>query len=200
MYHFGDSPMMLRILIILFLFGRSMHAQDSVPSRWSASYEILEMSVNNFRYFAGDVAYTLSEHQQLRFVVMEVALSERHLADDVWSKIAEGPNLTGYMRGYEITLDHFVTKRFYVMLNAAFIHLDFEHMVTKQQYRNDTFSLGTGFGYKWNLPILNERIFINPSIPIRYFFNPVEETIMGTSKINAITLAPSVWLFIGYEL
>lgn len=191
--------MISRVLIILLLLSGSAPAQDSVRSRWSASYEILEMSVNNFHYFAGDLAYTLSENEQLRFVVMEVALSERHLADDVWSKIAEGPNLTGYMRGYEITLDHFVTRRFYVMLNAAFIHLDFEHRLTKQQYRNDTFSLGTGFGYKWNLPILNERIFINPSIPIRYFFNPVEETIMGTSKINAITLAPSVWLFIGYE-
>lgn len=191
--------MISRILIILLLLSDSAQAQDSVRSRWSASYEILEMSVNNFRYFAGDIAYALNDHEQLRFVVMEVALSERHLADDVWSKIAEGPDLTGYMRGYEITLDHFVTRRFYVMLNAAFIHLDFEHRQTKQQYRNDTFSLGTGFGYKWNLPILNERIFINPSIPIRYFFNPVEETIMGTSKINSIALAPSVWLFIGYE-
>jgi hypothetical protein len=186
-------------IVLLLMTGWPLFAKTDT-TKWSASYEILEMSANKFQYFAGDIAYRLDDTKQFRLVIMEVKLSEKHLADDAWSKVVDGPNVTGYMRGYEINLDYFLSGGFYVMANIAYIHIDFKHLITQETYSDNTFSMGSGFGYKWNLPILNNRLFVNPSIPIRYFFNPIKETLLGgTTKVNATTIAPSVWLFIGYE-
>ncbi len=186
------------IVMALVLTTGLASAQVTAP-KWSASYEILEMSANKFRYFAGDAAYRLNEKNQLRIVVMEVKLTERHLSDDTWAKIVDGPHMTGYMRGYELNLDHFLTPRFYVMANLGYIHFDFENAVSRDSYSNSTLAMGSGFGYRWNLPVLDRRFYVNPSIPIRYFFNPVEETQLGDSKVNPITIAPSVWIFLGYQ-
>jgi hypothetical protein len=44
-----------------------------------------------------------------------------------------------------------------------------------------------------------KRLFINPSNPIRYFFDPVEETLVGTGTVREIRIAPSAWVFIGFS-
>ena len=185
--------------ILLLLMGFSTIFAEKIDRPFSASYEILEMSVNNFKYFSGDLGYQLDKNTKLRLAIMEVKLSERHLADDVWAQIVTGNNITGYMRGYELNIDYFAWKGLYFMANTGVIHMAFEHTQTKESYSNTTFALGSGFGYKYNLPFADERIYLNLSIPIRYFFNPVRETRLGTSTVNEITLAPSIWLFVGVE-
>lgn len=173
--------------------------RNGTGPRFFASYEIMEMAANRFQYFAGDVGVRLSPRSQLRLVVMEVNLTESHLSDDFWARIVEGNGVKGYMRGYELSYDRFLGRGFYVMANAGYIRMSFEQVDTGTSYRNATLSLGSGIGYRIRNLFGIKGLFINPSIPIRYFFNPVDRTPLGTGTVQEIRVAPSVWTFIGFE-
>jgi len=162
------------------------------------SYELLEMSENNFQYFAGDIGYRFDRRNQVRFIIMEVKLTEEHLSSE-WAKIVDGNNVEGYMRGYEVTYDRFFTKNWYYMANISYISLEFEHTKVNDRYKNETVALGTGIGYRYDNFLGVNGLFINPSIPLRVFLNPVEETKLGDSTVNEAVLAPSIWMFVGYQ-
>lgn len=174
-------------------------AADGLEPRFSVSYELLEMSANRFRNFAGDIGYRLTPKSELRLVVMEVSLTESHLADDFWARIVTGGGVKGYMRGYEMNYDRFVAGGLYVMANAGYIDLSFESVDTGARYGNGTLSLGSGVGYKLRNLFGVKGLILNPSIPIRYFFDPVEETLLGTGTVQEIRIAPSAWVFIGFS-
>lgn len=172
---------------------------EEVQPRFSVSYELMEMGANRFHNFAGDIGYRLTSTSRLRLVIMEVDLTESHLSDDFWARIVKGGGVKGYMRGYELTYDRFVAGGLYVMANAGYIDLSFESVDTGARYANGSFSLGSGLGYRFDNPFGLKGLFINPSLPIRYFFDPVEETRLGSGTVQPIRVAPSVWLFVGFS-
>ena len=157
------------------------------------------MGANRFQYFAGDIGFRLSDKSQLRFVVMEVNLTESHLSDDFWAQIIDGEGVTGYMRGYELNYDRFVWRGLYYMINIGYIDMEFESVDLPLRYRNKTFSIGSGIGYRIDLPIFDNRFFINPSIPIRFLTSPFEERNLGSGTVQAFDIAPSVWVFMGFR-
>jgi hypothetical protein len=70
----------LCLAIVACAAGAARAQDDPHENKWSIGYETLEMTMNEFHYFAGEVGYKLDERSQLRGVVAEVSLSEQHLA------------------------------------------------------------------------------------------------------------------------
>lgn len=163
-----------------------------------ASYELLEMSANNFSEYAIDVGAKLDDGNQIRIVLMDVNLTESHLSSE-WAQIVEGKNVKGNFKGVELNYDYFIDENWYIMANISKISMAFQHILLPDSYKNTTYAIGSGFGYKEQNIFGSKGLFYNVSVPFRYFFEPVEETKLGESTINRVRLAPSLWFFVGYD-
>src|SRR5574341_464533 len=96
------SRLVRRNMPIVLLAVAAGTVQGQSPDRcFFVGYETLEMSMNKFKNFAGEVGFRLSPKHQLRLTVMEVDLTERHLASKWESAAVKGPNVEGYFQGYE---------------------------------------------------------------------------------------------------
>src|SRR3954451_12857571 len=93
----------LFIIFLTFILQQQVcFAQDSTrTNKWFIGYETLEMSMNRFQYFAGEIGYRINPKNQLRLVIGEVKLTQAHLANTWQSEAVDGPNVDGYFRIYE---------------------------------------------------------------------------------------------------
>lgn len=163
-----------------------------------AAYEITEMGMNNFRHFAGEVGFRFGPKHQLRLSVMEVAVTERDLAG-WWSAAVDGKGVRGYLRGYELHADRFFHGHWYVSANAGYYANEFRHITLPQRIWNETLTAGVGIGYtKPNLFGI-EHLHLDFTMPIRYYFDGIEETKLGSATVNVHKVVPNSWVFIGYR-
>jgi len=164
-------------------------------------YESLEMIMNKFQNFAGEIGYRFDDKHQLRLMIGEVKLTERHLSSK-WEAVAvDGDNVEGYFRIYELYYDRYFGKRknFYLSGNIAYVHDKYDHLISDNFIDNKSMTAGFSVGYKKeNLFKLN-GLYINASMPFRYYFNDIPETQWGETKILAHKFVNNLWLFVGYH-
>jgi hypothetical protein len=162
--------------VALMLFF-ACEASGQAPQRGAfVAYEILEMAMNEFRYFAGEVGYQFGPKYRTRLTGLEVDLTERHLSSS-WEAVAvDGEDVIGYLRGYEAHLDRFFSKNWYVSGSLGYYEDRYEHTVLGESLENQTFTVGSGIGYRRENLFGVGHLYLNFNIPVRYYFNQIEET------------------------
>jgi hypothetical protein len=162
------------------------------------AYELTEMAMNYFKHFAGEVGYRFGSRSQLRFSVMEVVVSERDLAG-WWSASVAGEGVEGYMRGYELHADRFFKGNWYLSANAGYYANEFRHVTLPDRIWNETLTAGIGIGYSRANLFGVKRLHLDFTMPIRYYFNGIEETKLGEATVRAHKIVPNTWVFLGYR-
>jgi hypothetical protein len=134
---------------LLILGHPTLSAQEERPDPkgWFVGYETLEMAMNRFRNFAGEVGYRFGPRYQIRMSVMEVDLTERHLSSSWESAAVDGPGVEGYFRGYELHADRFLKGNWYIGGNVGYYADTYEHVQLPDRVDNETLTVGFGIGY-----------------------------------------------------
>jgi hypothetical protein len=187
------------VLLLICATPASAQLDRTDRYRWFIGYEIFEMAMNRFQNFAGELGYRFSPRYQLRLTIMEVNLTERHLSSSWEAYAVDGENVEGYFRGYEANLDRFVWKHLYVSGSLGYYADTYEHTELPDRVENNTITLGTGVGYMGEKPFGISHLFINFSMPFRYYFDQIEKTKLGTTTIREHVIISNMWLFVGYS-
>jgi hypothetical protein len=167
--------------------------------KYFAGYELLEMTMNKFQNFAGEIGCRFNEKEQVRLTVMEVVLTERHLSNGYEAFGVDGSNVQGYFRNYEINYDRYFSEHWYYSINISYDYHKYEHTIIDASVNNETMTIGSGIGYTHYDLFGIKHLFLNCSVPVRYFFNHLEETKLGGTTIRAHIIVNNIWLFIGYN-
>jgi hypothetical protein len=188
------------LLAFAVVLPQSLRAQTASPDARGAflSYEISEMAMNNFSHFAGEAGFRFNPKHQLRLSVMEVAVSERDLAG-WWSAAVDGRGVEGYLRVYELSVDRFFRGNWYVSANTGYFANEFHHMSLPQRLWNETLTAGIAIGYSRANVFGVRPLHIDFTMPVRYYFNGIEETKLGDATVRVHRIVPNTWLFIGYK-
>lgn len=178
-------------------------AATAPPPGWPdgrafVGYELTEMSMNRFRHFAGEAGYRFGPRYRLRVSVMEVDVTERDLAG-WWSASVDGPGVRGYFRAYELHADRFLGRSWYVGGNLGYIANTFEHVTLPVRLANRTLTAGVGAGYSHAGLFGVRRLYLDVSMPIRFYFDGIEETPLGAATVRAHRVVPNTWIFVGYR-
>jgi hypothetical protein len=163
-------------------------------------YELLEMSMNEFRNFAGEVGYRFNQDDQLRFVYMDVQLTERHLSSEAEATAVDGDNVEGTFLLYEISYDnYFGSSNWYWSLSAGHENTVYRHTELDEEAELDSASIGAGVGYLTSNFFWVDGLLFNFSIPVRYYLDPLKETKLGDTTIREHTVVNNIWVFVGYH-
>lgn len=190
------------ICICILLISSSLSAQDlSERKGLFIGYETLEMTMNKFQYFAGEFGYRFNEKHQLRLMVGEVKLTERHLSNKYEAAAVDGENVEGYFRIYELYYDRYFGKRknFYYSGSLAYVRDKYTHLISEQELENETITAGFSIGYRKENLFGVKHLYLNAAIPFRYYFNDIPETQWGETKILPHKFVNNIWLFVGYH-
>lgn len=189
-----------KLLATLLLLAVTVAPARAQERKLFVGYETLEMSMNEFGNFAGEIGYRLSPKYQARLTVMEVNLTERHLASGWESAAVDGRNVEGYFRGYEAHVDRFFRGNFYVSGALGWYQDQYRHQVLGQSIDNKTFTLGSGIGYTRSNLLGVKGLYVNFDMPVRYYFNPIEKTKWGETTILPHVVVMNMWFFAGFKL
>jgi hypothetical protein len=191
----------LIITITLSLLSSTIHAQDDDHSTFFIGYETMEMAMNKFQNFAGEIGYRLNDKNQIRLMIGEVNLTERHLSSSWEAAAIDGENVEGYFRIYELYYDRYFGKRknFYYSGSIAYVKDEYNHLISDNRIENETATAGFSIGYKKENLFGIKHLYLNASIPFRYYFNDIPETQWGETKVVEHKFVNNIWLFIGYH-
>lgn len=162
-------------------------------------YEALEMSMNRFRNFAGEIGYRFETKYQVRLSIMEVDLTERHLASTWESAAVDGKGVKGYFRGYELHADRFFYGNWYVGANLGYYADTYEHVTLPVRVKNRTPTVGLGLGYSPARLLGVEHLYVDFASPFRYYFDQIRKTKLGDATIRPHIVVSNIWLFLGYR-
>ncbi len=187
--------------ITLALLSCSVYAQTDDRSSFFVGYEAMEMTMNRFQNFAGEIGYRFNTKDQIRLMIGEVKLTERHLSSSWEAAAVDGENVEGYFRIYELYYDRFFGKKknFYYSGSVAYVRDQYEHLITSDKLDNQTVTAGFAIGYKKENLFGIKHLYLNASIPFRYYFNDISETQWGETKVVEHKFVNNIWLFIGYH-
>lgn len=177
-------------------------AQDStVVKKFFIGYELLEMSMNRFQYFAGEAGYRINTKNQVRLMIGEINLTERHLSSKYEAFAVDGDNVAGYFRIYELYIDHYFGKKklWYFSSSAGFVNNKYEHLISDNKINHHSTSMGFALGFRKTNLFGVKHLYLNASVPVRYYLNPLPEQIWGDTKIREQKFVNNLWLFIGYN-
>ncbi len=193
----------LRIMIglILSLLSNSINAQNNDQSSFFIGYETFEMAMNKFQNFAGEVGYRFNDKNQIRLMIGEVNLTERHLSSKWEATAVDGDNVEGYFRIYELYYDRYFGKRknFYYSGSVAYVKDNYNHLVSEDRIENETATIGFCIGYRKENLFGIKHLYTNISIPFRYYFNDIPEMEWSGTKILAHKYVNNFWFFVGYN-
>lgn len=187
--------------VIFLIVCSNVYAQDEQSKKFFIGYETLEMSMNKFKYFAGEVGYRINPKNQVRLMIGEVKLTENHLSSS-WQAVAvDGDNVEGYYRIYELYYDRFFGKRknWYYSGSLGYTNDKYEHLISDNKIDNETATVGFAIGYKINNLFGINHLYINASMPFRYYFNDIPEQQWGETKILPHKFVNNIWFFVGYN-
>lgn len=192
------------LALVLFIFVQAQSiAQTTNQSnkKWFVGYETLEMSMNKFQYFAGEAGYKVDSKNQFRMMLGEVKLTEAHLANKWQSAAVEGPDVEGYFRIYELYYDRFFGKRnhWYYGGNVGYTNDQYHHLKLPYRINNHTPTVGFQIGYQHLNLFKVKHLYINFSMPFRYYFNPIHKQKWGETTIQVHKFVNNIWFFIGYN-
>lgn len=187
--------------LVFLLFVNGVKAQDKDRSGFFIGYETLEMTMNKFQNFAGEVGYRFNDKHQLRLMIGEVKLTERHLSSK-WEAVAvDGKNVEGYFRLYELYYDRYFGKRknFYYGGSVAYVRDQYDHLISDEMIDNESATIGFSIGYRKENLFGIDNLYINAAVPFRFYFNDIPETQWGETKILEHKFVNNIWLFVGYR-
>ncbi|MFC1481320.1 hypothetical protein ACFL6E_03630 [Candidatus Neomarinimicrobiota bacterium] len=190
---------MRKLLFVLILFMSVKISAQNDEGRPFMGYETMEMSMNKFKYFAGEVGFQFDIKNIVRLTIMEVKLTERHLSSKYEAGAIEGDRVEGYLRGYELYYDRFFSNHWYYSLTMGYYYNFYEHMDLGEKLENDTMTIGSGVGYRRTNLFKVEHLYLNFSIPIRYHFSKIDETQLGETTVRPHVIINNIWLFLGYS-
>lgn len=167
---------------------------------WFAGYELLEMTMNEFRNFAGEIGYRANQDDQFRLVYMDVRLTERHLSSKTESAAVDGDDVEGTFRLYELNYDnYFDGSNWYWSLSAGYERSVYQHTELDERAVLESNAVGAGFGYLTSNFLWIEGLLFNFSVPFRYYFEPLEETKLGDTTIREHRIVNNIWVFVGFH-
>jgi len=184
-------------LIICF----NINAQKVDRSGFFVGYETLEMVMNKFQNFAGEVGYRIDSKNQIRLMIGEVNLTERHLSSK-WEAVAvNGDDVEGYFRIYELYYDRYFGKRknWYYSGSIAYVNDRYDHLISDNNIVNESATVGFSIGYRKENLFSLKNLYLNAAMPFRYYFNDIPETQWGDTKILPHKFVNNIWLFLGYK-
>lgn len=189
------------ILLFSPIFSQDQDSQDHDRSSFFIGYETLEMVMNKFQNFAGEIGYRFDNKNQIRLMIGEVKLTERHLASSWEAAAISGDNVEGYFRIYELYYDRYFGKRknFYYGGSAAFVQDKYDHLISDNYIDNKTMTLGFSAGYKKDNLFKIDNLYIHAAIPFRFYFNDIPEMQWGETKVLAHKFVNNIWIFVGYN-
>lgn len=192
---------LLLIIVALSFSMISLAQTDERSNTFFVGYETLEMAMNKFQNFAGEFGYRFDNKNQLRLMVGEVNLTERHLSNKFEAVAVDGENVKGYFRIYELNYDRFFGKKknWYASGSAAYVRDKYEHLISTNQIDNQTATVGFGVGYQKRNLLKIKHLYVNFSIPFRYYFNDIPKMQWGDTKILPHKFVNNIWLFVGYH-
>ena len=186
--------------MLLVMLTLAHEASGQSPERGVfVAYETLEMAMNKFRHFAGEVGYQFGAKYRARITIMEVDLTERHLSSSWEAGAVDGEGVVGYFRGYEVHADRFVYRNWYVSGSLGYYADSYEHEERNESLENQTMTVGSGIGYQRDNLFGVRHLYVNFNIPLRYYFNRIEETEWGDTTIRPHVVVNNIWLFVGYK-
>ncbi len=189
------------LIAVILLTNIIIQAQEDRSKKFFIGYETLEMAMNKFQNFAGEVGYRIDDKNQIRLMIGEVNLTEAHLSSS-WQAVAvDGDNVSGYFRIYELNYDRFFGKRknWYYSGSVAYVHDKYDHLISDNMIDNKSATVGVGFGYqKMNLFGV-KHLYLNAAFPFRYYFNDIPRQQWGETKILEHKFVNNIWFFIGYH-
>jgi hypothetical protein len=191
--------MLKKSIIFGFILTANPAFSQTGERGYFGGYETLEMAMNRFTYFAGEFGYRFDRKNRLRMTVMEVKLTERHLSSGWEAAAVDGRDVEGYLRGYEMHYDRFISKHWYIIANLGYYNDEYNHTELAQNLNNKTMTIGTGVGYKRENLFGVKHLYLNFSVPVRYYFNRIEETRLSETTIRPHVIVNNMWLFFGYE-
>lgn len=186
------------IIVVALLISVNVFAQNDEKGNF-IGYETLEMAMNKFQYFAGEIGYRFDKKNQVRLSIMEVKLTERHLSSKYEAAAIDGENVEGYFRGYEVHYDRFFSKHWYISANIGYYNDTYEHTILNEKVENETLTVGPGIGYKRSNLFGIKHLYLNFSIPVRFYFNKIAETKLGDTTVREHIIVNNIWLFLGYQ-
>ncbi len=192
---------MIRLIVLFLLTACYANAQEEQTKKFFIGYETLEMTMNEFQNFAGEVGYRINPKNQIRLAIGEIKLTERHLSSDWEAAAVDGDDVEGYFRIYELNYDRFFGKRklFYFSGSAGYVNDKYEHLISDRSINNHTATVGLGVGFqKMNLFGI-KHLYINASIPFRYYFNDIPEQQWDETTIEKHKFVNNLWFFVGYN-
>lgn len=191
---------MPKLLRIIFVFAMLSGATNvSASSSNFVALELFELSMNEFKYFAGEIGHKFNDKYQTRLTIMDVQLTERHLSSNEAAAV-DGNNVAGVFRGYEVNLDRYFTKNWYVSVNVGHYTDIYQHVILEDQsLKNETFTVGTGVGYLKQNPFGINHSYINFNVPLRYYFDSIDETMLGDATVREHLIVGNLWLFVGFH-
>ncbi len=195
---------LLSLIMGLFIFS-SLIAQDQKEeqdrSSFFVGYETLEMTMNKFKNFAGEVGYRFNDKDQVRLMIGEVNLTERHLSNKFEAVAVDGDNVEGYFRIYELYYDRHFGKRknWYFSGSAAYVRDKYDHLISDEFIDNESATIGMAIGFKKENLFGIKHLYIHGALPSRFYFNGIPETQWGETKILPHKFVNNIWLFVGYH-
>lgn len=185
-------------ILILLLTTACSNVKRPAPGAF-VGYELVEMSLNEFDEFAGEVGYNFDSVNQVRLIRMNVDLKERHLSSDEASAVT-GSGVSGSFTGWEVSYDRYLfDSNFFVSLNAGEYEFNYVHNTLNETSETKSITLGSGFGYTDNNFLDTDGLYLTFSYPIRMLFNKVEEKELGSATVNELNTLDNIWFFIGYK-
>jgi len=187
-------------LLLAFLSG-SLYAQTNNRSSFFIGYETLEMTMNKFQNFAGEVGYRFNSRNQIRFMIGEVKLTERHLSSSWEAAAVDGENVEGYFRIYELYYDRYFGKKknFYYSGSIAYVRDQYKHLISSNEIDSQTATVGFAVGYRKEHLFGVKHLYLNASLPFRFYFNDIPETQWGETVVVEHKFVNNIWFFIGYH-
>ena len=191
--------MLLIIRLTLFLFILSCSTIKAPKPGVFVGYELVEMSLNEFDEFAGEVGYNFDSINQIRLIRMQVNLKERHLEGDEASAVT-GSGVSGEFNGWELSYDRYLFGgNYFLSLNTGQYEFNYKHTDLPLKSENDSRSYGIGFGHTDNDLFGVQGLYLTFSYSLRMLVDKVDKKILGSATVNELKSLDNIWFFLGYK-
>lgn len=194
----------LFLLCLVNSFAQDAKDDNNTNTSFYIGYDFGEMAFNRFQNFAGEIGLRFKNDHTLRFVYLNVKLTEQHLSSN-FANAVDGKNITGLWNGYELLYDlpiyRFKNGRtlIYGGLSAGYHNNTYQHTILDESLEHKSGTVGFDVGFRETNVFKIKGLYINFQIPFRYNFKTLEETQLGNSTINKSVLSQTISFFVGYE-
>lgn len=162
-------------------------------------YDFGEAAFNRFQSLGSEVGIRFQNGDHFRLSYTNLKLTEEHLSSNFASAV-DGENIRGKQQGLELFYDlHLPVKDLYIGPSIGFYDNRYNHTLLKEKIRKSSFTMGAAVSYSQNL-FKSKWVYYRVSVPIRYTFNPIEETKLGAATIKSNRVDNNIWFFIGLRI